>query len=151
RRAGDRIHAELACLRQRHRHHAVFEGQRGKRDRVVLDPELAQAQALAEPARVQERRAAAALPDRGWPVERQELAEAPHAGWPAGERLAIERAADGFVIVDHLERAKAKLAHVQRRLLVAARALAAAQAEGGRAGGAGRVWGRRHGYSWCEA
>ena len=54
-RAGDGLEAELLRLRDRHGDDAVLEGV-GRIGRVVLDPELAQAEALGEPVGANQRR-----------------------------------------------------------------------------------------------
>ena len=56
-RARDDLEAQLLRPRQRHRHDAVLEGMRGIGG-VVLDPHLAQAEALGEPVGARERREA---------------------------------------------------------------------------------------------
>src|SRR6266545_6637679 len=83
-------------------------------DRVVLDVELLEPEALREPIGANERRAARVKSGARFPFNRQQLAEPPHVPGALLDELARERAADAVVVVDHFERSKALITHPQR-------------------------------------
>ncbi len=114
RRAGDVVEAELDRHRDGQRHHPVLEGQARVADRVVLDPQLVDAELAGQARRRHQRRAAHGAPDRRLAAQRQELGVAPHVERTRGHAIAVDRAGDGVVVVVHLERAEAELAHVHR-------------------------------------
>ena len=136
--AGDRLEAELARPRHGDRDDAVLEGV-GRVGGVVLDPHLAQAEALGEPVGADQRRAARGQPDArgqapggaGRPAgERQEVGVAPDVLRPAldaAAQLADVVARAAAVVVDDLQRAEALLADVQRLQRVLGFALLALQ------------------------
>ena len=135
--AGDRLKAQLASARDGDRHDAVLEGVR-RVGGVVLDPHLAQAEALGEAVGADQRRAAGRQPDaRGQPPgrarraagERQEVGVAPdvlRAALDAAAQLA-DVAAGAAVVIGDLQRPEALLADVQRLERVLGLALLALQ------------------------
>ena len=70
---------------------------------VVLDPEVGDAEARAQPRRGQERREAGAVPDGRLAVDGQQLTVAPEVARPGGDRLARERRPHAVQVVDGLE------------------------------------------------
>src|SRR5207245_860280 len=108
--ATDRGHAELARLREGDGDDPVLERQRGEIDRVVLDVQLAYAEAGGEPLGAQEGREADLLAQDGVAVDRQELAVAPHRAAARGAGLPAEAPSESIVVVRDLERTEAALA-----------------------------------------
>ena len=117
--AGQRLEAERARHRGGDRDDAVLERIR-RVDRVVLDPEIAEAEHGGEPVRAAERREAGAEVD---PVEAgpagQERLVAPQRGGPGLDLLAEIRPVDRVQLVGGLERAEAFLADRERLDVVA--------------------------------
>ena len=109
---GDRVKAEFTRTAQRHAHDAVFERQGGVVDRVVLDPQFADAEFFGEPVRLDER-CEADLQTYGRVVgHRQQFAVTPHRlGTRLDGRLG-QRFFDAIVIINHFERAEVELADV---------------------------------------
>ena len=120
------LEAELERLAQRDRDHPVLERVR-RVARVVLDPDLAEAELGREAIGAHERREAGAEVDRGVAVHRQQVGVAPQRQRTGGDLLAADAARDRVVVVGHFERAEAPLARVDRRGLVLATALPTAQ------------------------
>jgi hypothetical protein len=123
--AAHRVHAELLGLGEGDGHEPVLEGERGMTGRVVLEPEIADAEALREPGGRNEGREAGAAPDRGRAVDGEELTVSPEVGGPGSDGFLGEGGADGVHVVDGLERRPAVFA---RRDRVLAPLLAAALA-----------------------
>ena len=118
RRAPDRIEAEDLRVRQRNRDHAILEAQRGQADGVILDVEIARADALGEPGRAQQRR-----PSRGSRRDvvvghGQQGLIAPHAAGPLGNGLAGKGVAGSLEIALDLERREAFVADGKRRVVI---------------------------------
>ena len=127
RRAADRVHAELPRLAERHRHQPVLERQRGMTGRVVLHPEVGDAEALAEAGSGEERGEAGAVADGRLTVERKQLPVPPEVAGPRSDRLPCEAAANLVEVVDRLEAAPALGAGRHRVLGLLLPALLASQ------------------------
>jgi hypothetical protein len=108
--AAHRRHPELAGLRERHRDQAVLEREGGMARGVVLDPEVPDAEAPAEPRGRQERREARAVTDGRLAIQWEQLAVSPEVAGPGRDRLAGEAAADGVHVVHGQDGAPAFLA-----------------------------------------
>ena len=106
RRAGDRRAAELDRLRRRDCDDAVLERVRRVRG-VELQPELADAERLLEPAGADERRPAGREPLLGGRRDRQQRRVPPDRLRPRGDRLAGDGPALLVAVVDRIERAEA--------------------------------------------
>jgi hypothetical protein len=122
--AGHDFVAELAGLRHGHRDHAVLERVR-RVGRVVLDPHLADAEALGEPVGADQRSHPRRERGLRLALERQEVRVAPDrlgTGLDLAARLGGVQARE---VVDHLERPKAVLADEPRLKRVARIALLA--------------------------
>ncbi len=127
RRARRDLEAELERLAQRDRDDPVLERVR-RVARVVLDPDLAEAELGREAVGPHERREPGAEVDRG-------VGRAPAAGrrsatatsGPAAIFSRLVARGDRVVVVRHFERAEAPLARVDRRGLVLTTALSTAQ------------------------
>src|SRR5439155_4557876 len=124
RRARCHLEAELARLGERDRHDTVLE-RAGRVERVVLDPELPQPELGGEAVGPDQRCEPGAEVDRAAVRCRQQVGVSPDGGRTGGDLLAADRAGDRLVVVDHLQRAEAELAHVERLGRVRARALTA--------------------------
>ena len=123
--ASDGLKAEFPRTAQRDAHHAVFEGQGRVVDRVVLDPEFANAEYLGEPIGLDERREADLQADGRIVRHGQQLAVAPH-GFRARLNGGLgERLLDAVVIVGDFERAEVEFADVRCFERIFAAALAA--------------------------
>ena len=109
-RAAHGVHPELLRLGQRHRHQPVLEREGGMAGRVVLDPEVADAELGPQPRRAQERGEPGAAADRRLPVDGQELAVAPQVARPLRDRLARERPPHLVHVVDRFQARPAVLA-----------------------------------------
>ena len=83
-------------------------------DRVVLDVQLLDAEALREPRRADERREAGVHAGPRLAFDRQQFAIAPEVLRPAGDTIAGDQLRDGGVVVSHLERAEALVADPER-------------------------------------
>ena len=118
RRAGDGADAELERLRDGDRDDAILERERRVADRVVLDPDLLEAEPLGQAIGAHERRHPDLLADGRRAVERQQLGVAPHRSGARLDRRAGQHLADARVVVGDLERSEAHLADVNRRLVI---------------------------------
>ena len=124
--AGDRVEAELLGARERDGDDAVLERVR-RVGGLVLDAQLAEAEALGEAVGLHERRPARRQRGAGGTLEREEVGVAPERVRPGLDPalellgLAVGRA------VGHLERTEAALADVARVERVGGRALLALQ------------------------
>src|SRR5262249_57670880 len=98
--------AELARLAQCYRNNAVLERQRREVDRIVLDPELLDAQRLGEAVCLDQRRAADVQADGRLALQRQQFAVAPHVVGPALEERAADLGPEGIVVLEDLDRAQ---------------------------------------------
>ncbi len=110
RRAGQHVEPELHGARRRDRHDAVLVGQRRMVDRIVLDIELADAEALRQPAAADQRREAGMKTGLRLAGNRQQLPIAPEVLRPPLDLLPGQL--DRGVVVDRLERAEAPIADV---------------------------------------
>src|SRR5262249_13890334 len=110
--------AELAGLRERHRDDAILERQRREIDGVVLDPQLLDAERLGQAMGTNKRSAADERADGRFAVDGQQLAIAPHVERAHLDLAAINRLADGVVVVIDFERAEIVFAIVERLLRV---------------------------------
>ncbi len=133
--AGECLEAQLTGARGGDRHHAVLEGVRGVR-RVVLDPDLAEAEALGETVGADERRAAGgqtrarrqAGRRAGRRRQRQEVRVAPDVLRPGLDAPAQTVDVDDLrALVGDLQRPEAALADVLRLELVLGVALTTSQ------------------------
>ena len=79
--------------------------------RIVFDVELLHAESFREPMRAHERREAGVEARPRMSLDGQQLTIAPEALGPALDELAGEAFGDRLVVVGHLERAEALVAH----------------------------------------
>src|SRR5439155_25649051 len=105
----------------------VLERQRGMAGRVVLDPEVRDAEALAEAESGKQGSEAGAVADGRLGVERKQLAISPEVTGARSDRLRGEGAADLVEVVDRLEAAPASGASGHRVLGLLLPALLASQ------------------------
>ena len=103
--------AELLRLRQRHGHHAVLERVR-RVGGVVLHEHLPHAERLGEPRRPLERRQTDGQAGLRRSRERQEIGVAPDRLRARLDLPLYRRGVEAAVVVGHLERPEALLAHV---------------------------------------
>ncbi len=161
RRATDGREAQLVGgLRGGDGHRPILERE-GRVDGVVLEPQVVQAERLAEAVGADEGRATGLGVDDAVALDRQQGAVAPQAGRALLDAGAADAGADGVVVVGDLERPEAVGADVERLGRVQATALAAAQAEHAARGGCpvgrggsrrvGDQHRRRFGSSLCAA
>ncbi len=112
RRAREHREAEFHGARGGHRHDAVLVGERRVVDAVVLDVQLADAEALGQARRRHQRREAGVESGQRLAGDRQQFAVAPDVARPRRDVLARERGARLLVVVDRLERAEALVTDV---------------------------------------
>ena len=125
--AGHRLEAQFHGAAQSHAHHAVLERQRGVVDRVVLDPELADAEALGEAVGLHQRRIAHLAADRRLAGDRQQLAIAPHGLGTREDGLPVQRAPDALVVIGDFEGTEIELTDVRGGQRIFATTLSALQ------------------------
>src|SRR5262249_11417599 len=95
---------------------------------VVLDPELLDAERLGQAMGTNQRCAADERADRRFAVDGQQLAIAPHVEWPQLDLAAIDRLADGVVVVVDFEGTEVVFAIVEGLLRVGLAAQATLEA-----------------------
>ena len=110
--AGRHLEPELARLGQGDRDHPVLE-RAGRVGRVVLDPQLAQAELGGQAVGPHQRGEAGAEVDGRLVVDGQQVPVAPDGAGPRRDALPADRGGDRLVVVGHLERPEAVVADVQ--------------------------------------
>ena len=124
RRAGDNFETQFPCARQGHTDHAVLEGQCRVVDRVILHPDLAQAQPLRQAIRLDERGETDLEADGRLAFDRQQLAIPPHIRGPRLDFVPCQHGLDQVVVVIDFQRAETEFADMQRFFRVMTPALA---------------------------
>ena len=114
RRAANRVESECLRIGQRHGHHAILEAQRGHADGVVLDVEIARADALGQARRLHQRRKAGRRLRLIAVRHRQQGAITPHVQRSLRDGLAGKAGAGVLEVEDHLKRGKTLIADRKR-------------------------------------